>query len=148
MNLYFEDFALGQKFKSPREIVVHEATIDDFARISGDLNRLHVDEAFARATPFQGRIAHGLLGLSLASGMLHEMGIVQESVVAFTALDWKFKGPVRIGDSLSSVMSVAKLRPVGSRGGFVVFKAELLNQKGEIVQKGTWTMMVKRKSAA
>lgn len=146
MSLYFNEFSLGQKFTSPKPRQVFEETIAAFAEISGDKNRLHIDEAFAKTTPFGGRVAHGLLGLSIASGLLHDMGIVQESVLAFSGLDWKFKNPTRIGDSLSMSMEVKKLRALGKRGGLVVFDAALLNAKGETLQQGEWSLMVRNKA--
>ncbi|OGS05502.1 MAG: hypothetical protein A3G41_02570 [Elusimicrobia bacterium RIFCSPLOWO2_12_FULL_59_9] len=145
MSIYFEEFALGQKFNSPRSFEIQEDTIRRFADLSGDKNRLHLDEDFARRTPFGGRIAHGLLGLSLASGLLHEIGIIRETVLAFTGLEWKFKGPIRIGDRVSVRMEVARLKSLGARGGIVVFKTELLNQDEAAVQEGSWSMLVRRK---
>ncbi|MBI3551546.1 MAG: MaoC family dehydratase N-terminal domain-containing protein [Elusimicrobia bacterium] len=145
MSLYFDEFAVGQIYKSPNPRLVSEATINSFAEISGDKNRLHVDEGFAKKTPFGGRIAHGLLGLSIASGLLHDMGIVQESVLAFVGLSWRFKGPARIGDSLNTTMTVTKTRALGKKGGLVVFDAALTNQKGEVLQEGEWSLMVRNK---
>lgn len=144
-SFYFDDFSVGQVFKNPAPRQVQEATINAFAELSGDKNRLHIDADFAKSTPFGQRIAHGLLGLSIASGLLHDMGIIQESVVAFRGLEWRFKAPTLIGDSLNATMTVAKLRGLGAKGGLVVFTAELSNQKGEVLQEGEWTLMVKKK---
>ena len=145
MSIYFDGFAVGQTYASstPREVTAE--TIGAFAELSGDKNRIHIDEEFAKATPFGGRIAHGLLGLSVASGLLYDMDIVRESVLAFAGLEWKFRGPTRIGDSLSMTMTVAKTRGLGRRGGLVVFDARLLNQKGEVLQEGVWSLMVGNK---
>ncbi len=144
-SLYFSDFRVGQSFRSPRPRPVPEESLAKFGEVSGDMNRIHFDEAFAQATPFGGRIAHGLLGLSIASGLLHDLGIVRESVLAFAGLEWKFKGPIKIGDSLSMVMTVSRLRALGRRGGLVIFDAVLLNQREETVQEGVWSLMVRPK---
>ncbi len=144
-SLYFSDFAVGQAYRSPRPRAVTETVLAQFGEVSGDMNRIHYDEEFAKASPFGGRIAHGLLGLSIASGLLHDLGIVAESVLAFAGLEWKFKGPVRIGDSLSMVMTVARTRALGRRGGLVIFDAVLLNQREETVQEGVWSLMVRPK---
>lgn len=148
MSVYFEDFTLGRVFESAKPRIIDDAAVRTFAEVTGDKNRLHLDEDFAKKSPFGGRIAHGLLGLSVASGMLHELGIIAESVVAFAALEWKFKGPIMIGDSLSMRMEVAKTKPHGKDKGLVVLKATMKNQDGKLIQRGTWSLWIKRKSAA
>ncbi len=64
---------------------------------------------------------------------------------AFLSLDWKFKAPIRIGDTVHIEASVARKRAMPGLGGVVIFDVSLLNQKGEVVQKGQWTVLVKRK---
>ena len=82
MSHYFGDFSIGQIFLSPKPRLITEDLIGQFGEVSGDLNPLHFDESFAKASPFGKKIAHGLLGLSVASGLLHSTGIVRESIVA------------------------------------------------------------------
>ncbi|MBI3551383.1 MAG: MaoC family dehydratase N-terminal domain-containing protein [Elusimicrobia bacterium] len=144
-KLYFEDFAVGAVFESPRPRAVSAKMIARFGELSGDMNRLHFDETYAAATSFQGRIAHGLLGLSIASGLLHDLEVLRETIMAFRQLEWKFKAPVRIGDSLSLVMEVAQTRPAPGPGGLVRFSAALKNQRGETVQEGVWSLLVRKK---
>lgn len=145
-SLYFEDLSIGQSFRSPVSAPVTSATIEAFAELSGDKNPIHVDEEFARASPFGRRIAHGLLGLSIASGLLHELGIVERSILAFAGLDWRFKNPVLIGDRLVFEAEVLRLRAMGARGGAAVLDARLKAQDGRVVQEGTWTLMLRRRS--
>ena len=145
-GLYFEEFTAGKSFKSPAPRAVTDEMIRGFAELSGDKNPLHLDDAFAARTPFGERIAHGLLGLSVASGLLHDVGIVSGTIVAFARLDWRFAGPVRIGDALSLEMSVLKTKAAGSQAGLVVFDSKVNNQKGEMVQKGEWSLLIKRKT--
>ena len=144
--LFFEEFAPGKSFTSPSPRPISHAMIRQFAELSGDKNPLHLDDAFAARTPFGERIAHGLLGLSIASGLLHDVGIVSETIVAFARLDWRFSGPIRIGDALSLKMTVLKTKAVSPQAGLVVFDATVTNQKGDAVQKGDWSLMVKRKT--
>lgn len=143
MSHYFGDFSIGQIFLSPKPRLITEDLIGQFGEVSGDLNPLHFDESFAKASPFGKKIAHGLLGLSVASGLLHSTGIVRESIVAFTGGDWKFKKPIFIGDSVSLKMEVSKLKKIGASQGFVILKAELFNQREELVQGGTWSFLVR-----
>lgn len=146
MSLFYEDFVEGQIYRSEGRQPVSSKTIEAFAELSGDKNPIHLDEEFARKSPFKSRIAHGLLGLSLASGLLHDLGLLQESILAFAALDWKFRSPVLIGDSLTLEMSVGRRRAMGGKAGLVIFNARLLNQKAETVQEGTWSLMMRRKA--
>ena len=71
MTTYLQDLAQGQKIESERR-VVSAADIDAFCELSGDHNPLHTDDEHARAAGFAGRIAHGLLVLSIATGLRSE----------------------------------------------------------------------------
>jgi acyl dehydratase len=97
---------------------------------------------------FGERVAHGLLGLSIASGLAVRLGFLEESTIAFTGLDWKFKAPIKIGDTIRVRLTVAELRAVRRLGGGVTaFDVELLNQRDEVTQQGRWTMLVKSRPA-
>lgn len=146
MSLFYEDFIDGQSYRSVGREPMSAKTIEAFAQLSGDKNPIHLEEEFARKSPFGSRIAHGLLGLSLASGLLHDLGLLNESILAFAALDWKFRSPVLIGDSLTLEMTVGRRRAMGGKAGLVIFDAQLLNQKGETVQEGKWSLMMRRKA--
>ncbi len=142
-GLWFEEFALGQEVTSPGRTVT-EADVVQFAGLSGDYNQLHTDAEFARETPFGRRIAHGLLGLALASGLAARTGLIEGTVQAFTGLSWKFKGPIFFGDTIRLALKVTKLRPLPSMGGgMVVLEARVVNQRDEVVQEGEWSLLVK-----
>ncbi|MGQ9683133.1 MAG: MaoC/PaaZ C-terminal domain-containing protein [Anaerolineae bacterium] len=146
-GLYFEEMAEGLEVSSPGRTVT-EADIVLFCGLSGDYNQLHSDAEFARATPFGQRIAHGLLGLSIASGLASRIGFIEGTALAFMGLEWKFKKPVLIGDTISlraSVLRKREMRRLG--GGVVVFAITVLNQRGETVQEGEWTVLVKGRDA-
>lgn len=143
-GLYFEDITEGMTVRSPGRTVT-EADIVMFSALSGDWNQLHTDAEYARSTPFGERIAHGLLGLAIASGLASRLGFLEGTVEAFLSLDWKFKAPIKIGDTVHIEASVARKRAMPDLGGVVVFDVALVNQKGEVVQKGQWTVLVKRK---
>jgi acyl dehydratase len=142
-GLYFEEFAVGQKMESPARTVT-EADIVLFAGLSGDYNPLHTDAEFAKGTPYGQRIAHGLLGLAIASGLAARAGFIEGTAQAFLGLEWKFKGPVLIGDTLRIRAEVTKLRAMPSMGGgVVVFAVNVLNQREQVVQQGEWSLLVK-----
>lgn len=143
-ELWFEDFEAGQELATAGRTVT-EADIVAFAGLSGDFNPLHVDAEYARGTPFGERIAHGVLGLAMATGLAWQTGFMAASVEAFLSLEWKFRAPVRIGDTVHAVLRVSGTRPMGDAGGLVMLEVSVLNQRGETVQRGQWTILVKRR---
>lgn len=140
---YFEDFTIGEEIESaPRTIT--EADVLTFAELSGDTNPLHTDPEYARTTMFGERIAHGLLGLSVVSGLAWQTGLMEGTAIAFVGLDWKFRAPIRIGDTIRVRMAAMQKREMPHLGGgFVTISAVVLNQRDEVVQKGTWTVLVR-----
>ena len=142
---YFEEFNVGEIMTSPGRTIT-ETDIVQFAALSGDYNELHTNVEFAKETPFEQRIAHGLLGLSVASGLVDRLGIIDGTVIAFAGLEWKFQGPVFIGDTIHITAQVERKRPMRAiGGGMIILAISVINQRGESVQKGTWKALVKSK---
>jgi 3-hydroxybutyryl-CoA dehydratase len=147
-GLYFEEFNVGDTVTSAARTVT-EADIVGFAALSGDWNAIHVDAEFAKSSMFGERIAHGLLGLSIASGLAVRLGFIEDTVIAFMGLDWKFRAPIKIGDTIHMRAQIAEKKPMPRLGGgLVTLNVEVLNQRGETTQKGTWSMLMKLKPAA
>jgi 3-hydroxybutyryl-CoA dehydratase len=146
-GLYFEEFDVGMEAISPGRTVT-ESDIMLFAGLSGDYNPLHCDAEYAQGTVFGERIAHGLLGLSIASGLASRLGFMEGTVEAFLGLEWKFRAPIKIGDTIRVVAKVAQTRPMGAQGGIVVFDVQLRNQRDEVAQRGQWTVLAKSKPSA
>ena len=143
---FFEEFSIGEQFTT-RARTVTEADIVTFAGLSGDFNPLHTDKEFARNTPFGERIAHGLLGVSIQSGLSQGLGITEGTTIAFLSLTWNFKAPILIGDTIHVVQAVQEKRETKKPDrGIIVFSVQVINQKGEVVQEGTKTMMIRRKA--
>jgi len=146
-GLYFEEFELGQTIATPSRTIT-EADIVNFAGLSGDYNALHTDAEFAKATPFGKRIAHGMLVLSVATGLAARQGFIEGTTLALRGLTWRFNAPVFIGDTIHMVAEVTELKPMPRLGGgLVVLKATMINQDGQAVQKGEWQVLMKSKSA-
>jgi 3-hydroxybutyryl-CoA dehydratase len=145
---YFGEFSVGQKMQCPGRTIT-ETDVVQFAGLSGDYNPLHTDACYAAETPFGQRIAHGLLGLSIASGLAARAGFIDGTVLAFTGLEWKFRAPVFIGDTVSLEAEVLRLRAMPSAGGgMVVFGLTMRNQKGQRVQTGEWSLLVRGRPEA
>ena len=146
IGMYFEEFEPGQRIiTAPRTIT--ESDVVTFAGFSGDYNQIHTDAEFARGTPYGQRIAHGLLGLSIASGLAMRTGILEGTVLAFREInEWKFSKPVFIGDTIRVEIVVLETKTLPRLGGgSIVISLEVKNQRGEMVMKGTWTALVASK---
>jgi 3-hydroxybutyryl-CoA dehydratase len=145
-GLYFEEFEVGQKVATVGRTVA-ESDIFTFAGISGDYNQIHTDAEFSKEAPFGQRVAHGLLGLSIASGLIMRTGILEGTVIAFREINnWKFINPIFIGDTIHVETEVAETKALPRiGGGAVVIKLDVKKQSGETVMKGTWTALVMSK---
>ena len=142
-GLYFEDYTVGDLITSQGRTVT-EADIVSFAALSGDWNPLHTDAEAAKMTPFGQRIAHGLLVLSMATGLLERLGFMRDTVIAFMELNWQFRNAVKIGDTIHVRAQVDELKPMRRLGGgYVTFKIQIANQDDQVVQRGAWTVLVK-----
>jgi 3-hydroxybutyryl-CoA dehydratase len=147
-GLYFEEFEEGLELET-RGRTVTETDIVNFAGLSGDFNPMHTNEAYAATTQFGQRVAHGLLGLSMASGLAYQLGFLEGTVIAFTGMEWKFREPIVIGDTIRAAVKVTKKREMkAAGGGFVSFDIRVLNQDDKVTQKGEWTVLVASKPAA
>jgi acyl dehydratase len=123
---------------------ITEADVVAFAGLSGDYNPIHVDAEHAAAGPFGQRVAHGLLGLSVAMGLLTGLGILEESVIAFREMTCKFRKPIFIDDTVHlriQVMETKAIPRIG--GGSVKISVKLYNQSDEVVQSGVWTGLIR-----
>lgn len=143
---YFEEFAIGQTYTSVGRTIT-EYDVLTFAGLSGDYNQIHTDAEFAKTTPYGQRIAHGLLGLAIASGLAMRTGILEGTVLAFREIqEWKFTKPVMIGDTLHVELEVVDLKPFPRLGGgMVTILVDVLNQRSEAVMKGKWLVLVASK---
>jgi acyl dehydratase len=149
--MYFEDFTVGAKFVSPGR-TVGEADIANFAGVSGDFQPLHTDAEYAKTTPYGQRIAHGLLGTVMASGLVlrSELGLAtQSTLLALLGLEWKYHLPILIGDTIHIESEVIATRETSKPDrGIVTFRRDVVNQRGEVVQVGTLPLMIRRRPAA
>jgi acyl dehydratase len=145
MSLYFEDFEPGAVFES-RGRTLTETDIVNFAGVSGDFVELHTNEEFARQTALGRRIAHGALVFSISTGLLTQMNLINDSVLAFYGIDrLRFTKPVFIGDTVRVVKKVSELTGKGERG-VVTFETTVLNQHGETVVVYSDKLLLKRRA--
>ena len=146
-GLFFEDFNVGDEFTTPRRSIT-ESDVMLFAGLSGDTNPIHTDRVFGSASPFGACIAHGLLGLSVATGLSARTGVLDGTAIALLSVDsWSFKKPIFFGDTLHAKMTIVGKRETRHAGrGIIQRSFALINQDGQVVQEGTLTTMVKRRA--
>jgi len=141
---YYEDAKVGDECITPSVTVTSEM-INAYADLSGDHTPIHVDEEYARKSDFGTRVAHGLLGLSLADGLKTQADyrFLPGKSLGWT---WDFLAPIKINDTLHVKFRVASMRTTSKPGwGIVVLPSELINQRGEVVQRGEHKVMIPRR---
>ena len=145
-GLYWEEWDVGAEFVSSARTIT-ESDIVNFAGISGDYNPLHIDEEFCKNTQFGTRIAHGPLIYSIAAGLLFQLHLYDDTLIAFLGFDsLKFTKPVKIGDTVHARVEVLEKRETSKPDRGVMKRLlQVLNQKNEIVQEGVQAFLLKRK---
>jgi acyl dehydratase len=141
-QLYFDDFKVGERFRSPAR-TLGEAAFLLFAGITGDNHPIHYDEEYARRTRFGGRLAHGLLLVAMtALGASPLAGRLHDAMLAFAEGGFRFLRPVFLGDTVQAEFEVAGLERRGGQG-LVRFAVRLLNQRGESVLEGHHAYLIR-----
>jgi acyl dehydratase len=144
---WFEDQEIGVTHVTPSRTVT-EADINLFGGITGDLAELHTSDAYARTTEFGGRIAHGMLNLSLMHGLVVRAG--HQGSTGIAMLGWnniKFHAPVKVGDTVQARWTTIEKRDSRSRpdAGIVVDRIELLNHDGRLIVSGEVAELVRKR---
>lgn len=145
-GLTYDEFAIDANYKSQARTVT-EADVVNFAGLSGDFNPLHTDAEFGKTTPMGERIAHGVLILAMATGMANWMGIFEGTTIALMEQVARYKGAVKLGDTVHLEMQVTEKKPTSKPDrGVVKFLTRVCNQRDELVIEGEWTLLMKTKS--
>jgi 3-hydroxybutyryl-CoA dehydratase len=126
----FEALDTGQEFTT-RARTVTEADVVSFAALTGDWHPQHADAQWAEESPFGERIAHGMLVISLAAGLVpFDPGRV---IALRRVSDATFKRPVRFGDTVHVEGRIKALAPASDEAGLVTFAWNVVNQDGRTV---------------
>lgn len=143
----YEDLHVGLRFRSPGRTIT-ESDLVSFAGLTGDFSELHTSEVYGKASQFGGRVAHGMLGLAYAHGLMWpRTGELRETAIAFLGIsDWRFVGPIHIGDTLFVNYWITDLRDSKSRPtqAIATFDVEIVNQNEEVLQKGKKILLVSK----
>ena len=143
----YADLRVGMSFRSPGRTIT-DADLVAFAGLTGDYSELHTSDVYAKKSQFGRRVAHGMLGLAYAHGLMWaRTGELRETAIAFLGIsDWKFVGPIFIGDTIFVNYRIAELRDSRSKPmqAIATFDVEVVNQHEQIVQQGRKVLLVSK----
>ncbi len=142
-SLYFEDLTEGDSFTSQGRTIT-ETDVVNFAGLSGDFNPIHLDKVSSGAGIFGQRVAYGILGVAIVTGLIDRLGLFRESMGAMLQIEnWSFSHPLFIGDTIHIELSIESKRLTSSGDKGVVRRAiRLINQDGTVAQHGVITVLV------
>ena len=143
----YDDLFVGMRFRSPGRTIT-DADLVNFAGLTGDFSELHTSDVYGKASQFGKRVAHGMLGLAYAHGLMWpRTGELRETAIAFLGIsDWRFVGPIFIGDTIFVNYVLTELRDSASRPtqAIATFDVELVNQDGGVAQRGKKVLLVSK----
>ena len=143
----YDDLRVGMAFRSPGRTIT-DADLVAFAGLTGDYSELHTSDVYAKSSQFGRRVAHGMLGLAYAHGLMWaRTGELRETAVAFLGIsDWRFVGPIFVGDTIFVDYRIAELRDSKSKPeqAIATFDVKVVNQDGNVVQRGRKALLVSK----
>ncbi len=147
VGLFWEEWEVGKSFISSARTVT-ETDIVMFAGISGDYNPLHINEEYCKKTQFGTRIAHGPLVYAIAAGLLFQLHLYDDTLIAFLGFEsLRFTKPVKIGDTIHAMVTVTELTETSKTDRGVMKRLlQVINQDGDVVQEGVQAFLLHRKS--
>ena len=147
MGKYLNDYVIGEEYVSPSRTIT-ETDVVMFAALTGDYNEIHTSVEVAKNNNFGQRVVHGLLCLSISHGLLFRLGLLDQSAIAFLAVDdWRFKAPVFIGDTIHARFKVLEIIPSSKDPcrGVLRLLTQVVKQDGTVAQEGVKTLMMKKR---
>jgi len=143
----YEALHVGMKFRSPGRTIT-DADLVGFAGLTGDFSELHTSDVYAKSSQFGRRVAHGMLGLAYAHGLMWpRTGELRETAIAFLGIsDWRFLGPIFVGDTIFVNYELAELRDSKSRPSqaIAMFDVAVVDQNDRVVQQGRKALLVSK----
>src|SRR6478672_6519780 len=143
----FANLHVGMACRSPGR-TIGEADLTAFAGLTGDYSELHTSDVYGRNSQFGRRVAHGMLGLAYAHGLMWaRTGELRDTAVAFLGIsDWRFVGPIFIGDTIFVDYRIAELRDSKSKPtqAIATFDVDVVKQDGSVVQRGRKALLVSK----
>jgi acyl dehydratase len=147
MSLQYADLHVGLTFRSPGRTIT-DADLVSFAGLTGDFSELHTSDVYAKNSQFKRRVAHGMLGLAYAHGLMWaRTGELRDTAIAFLGIDeWKFVAPIFVGDTIFVDYRIGDLRESKSRPtqAIATFDVSVVNERGDVLQRGKKALLVSK----
>jgi acyl dehydratase len=146
-GLSYADLEVGLVFRSPGRTIT-DADLVGFAGLTGDFSELHTSDVYARASQFGRRVAHGMLGLAYAHGLMWaRTGELRETAIAFLGInEWKFLNPIFVGDTIFVNYEISELRDSKSKPtqAIAIFDVSVVDQNDRVVQQGKKALLLSK----
>lgn len=146
-GLLYEDLYVGMQFRSPGRTIT-DADVIGFATLTGDFSEVHTSDVYAKASQFGRRIAHGMLGLAYAHGLMWpRTELLRNTAIAFLGIkEWRFVAPIFLGDTIFVNYSVAAIRDSRSNSdqAVVTFDVAVVDQDERLCQQGQKVLLVSK----
>jgi acyl dehydratase len=141
----FDEFAIDEEIKSGARTVT-EADVVQFACLAGDYQPEHMNDEYARNGPFGERVAHGLLILSMATGLLNQTGIFEGTSIAILEVTTKFLKTVKFGDTIRAIQKIVGKKETSKPDrGVLSTRITVLNQDNQAVLEADLTVLLYRR---
>jgi len=143
----YNDLFVGLAFRSPGRTIT-DADLVGFAGLTGDFSELHTSDVYAQNSQFGRRVAHGMLGLAYAHGLMWaRTGEFRQTAIAFLGInDWRFIAPIFVGDTIFVNYVISELRDSKSntQQAIATFAVEIVDQDARVLQRGTKALLVSK----
>jgi acyl dehydratase len=144
----FDDFMVDEEIASGARTVT-EADVVNFACLSGDFQPEHMNDEYARSGPFGERVAHGLLILSMATGLMNQTGIFEGTSIAILEVTTKFLKTVKFGDTIHAIQKIVGKKETSKPDrGVLSTRITVLNQEDQAVLEADLAVLVYRRGYA
>ena len=141
----FDEFMIDEEIMSGTRTVT-EADVGDFARLSGDFHPEHMNDEYAGKGPFGERVAHGLLILSMATGLLNQTGVFEGTSIAILETTSRFIKAVKFGDTIRAIQKIVGKKETSKPDrGVLSTRIIVLNQYEETVLEADLTVLLYRR---
>jgi acyl dehydratase len=144
---YWENFTVGDRASAPWGRTITDAHVLAFSGLGGDFQHLHVDDEYARRSPYGRRIAHGQLTAVVSQGIEVSTGVWRHALAVLEERH-RYLAPVFIGDTLSCELEVVERREVSDRDrGVVRFANHVSTQTGTRVCESEYVFLIARRGS-
>ena len=141
----FDEFAVNEEIVSGARTVT-EADVVSFARLSGDFQPEHMNEEYARKGPLGARVAHGLLVMSMATGLLNQTGAFEGTSIAILEVTARFIKAVKFGDTIRAIQTIMGKKETSKPDrGVLTTRITVLNQDGQTILEADLVMLLYRR---